>query len=506
LSFVPGGVLIRGGGVDRVNSEVLAPPVERSRENEQGMGYEYLDSQPTPTSADAPALRLIEVVWLLWSKRRFLVRLTAGGLVLFTIIAFLVPKRYTATVRLMPPDYTASSQLAMSLPSLSGGDEEAGGSSGGGGVGVGSVMGFASKLLGLSTSGSLIAGVAQSRTVEDDIIAQFGLMKLYGTKYPEDARKRLEGTTEIKEDTKTGIIALSFEDKDPQRAAAIAQAYVEDLNHVLASVNASSAHRERLFIDRRLAEVKKDLDASAKEFAEFASANSAINIPEQAKAMVGAAADLEAKLIAAQSMLGGLKQIYTDNNVNVRQMQASVAELQKQINQFGGKDVVPSGGSALPKGELYPSVRQLPLLGVKYLDLYRRTKINEAVFEFLTKQGEIARVEEARDVPSVQVLDPAAVPQKKTSPHRLLIMVIGMCFTFLAGVAWLVSGAYWDRIDHQEPWKVFTQEVFLRTKSRTWDSRAGVAIRAAARPLVDKVSSLRAGQAREDDSFPKPSP
>jgi uncharacterized protein involved in exopolysaccharide biosynthesis len=479
--------------VESVNSEVLVPPVERSQESEQGVGYEYLDSQPTSASADAPALRSIDVAWLLWRKRRFLVRLTAVGLVLFTIIAFQLTKRYTATVHLMPPDYSASSQLAMSLPSLSGGgDEEGGGGGGGGGsVGVGSVMGFASKLLGLSTSGSLIAGVAQSRTVEDDIIAQFGLMELYRTKYPEDARKRLEGTTEIKEDPKTGIIALSFEDKDPRRAAAIAQAYVENLNHVLAGVNAGSAHRERLFIDQRLVEVKKDLDASAKEFAEFSSANSAINIPEQAKAMVGAAADLEAKLIAAQSMLGGLKQIYTDNNVNVRQMQASVTELQKQINQFGGRDVIPSGGTTLPKSELYPSVRQLPLLGVKYLDLYRRAKINEAVFEFLTKQVEIARVEEARDVPSVQVLDPAAVPQKKTSPRRLLIMIIGMCFTFFGGATWLIGGAYWDRIDPQEPWKLLLQEVFLACKARSYDSRLGVAVRSGVRWLVNTISSWR---------------
>jgi uncharacterized protein involved in exopolysaccharide biosynthesis len=422
-------------------------------------------------------------------------------LVLFTVIAFTLQKRYTATAHLMPPDYSSSSQLAMSLPSLSGGDDQGGGSGGGGGggggIGVGSVMGVASKLLGLSTSGSLIAGVAQSRTVEDNIISQFGLMKLYRTKYPEDARKILEGTTEIKEDPKTGIIALSFEDKDPERAAAIAQAYVENLNHVLSGVNASSARRERIFIDQRLVEVKKDLDASAKEFAEFSSANSAINIPEQAKAMVGAAADLEAKLIAAQSMLGGLKQIYTDNNVNVRQMQASVAELQKQINQFGGRDVVPAGGSTLPKSELYPSVRQLPLLGVEYLELYRRTRINEAVFEFLTKQGEIARVEEARDLPSVQVLDPAVVPQRKTSPHRLLIMIIGMCFTFFAGATWLVSVAYWDRTDPQDPWKVFTQEVFLRVKARTFDSRVGVAIRAPARTLVNKVSSLRSSSDKQ---------
>lgn len=492
--------------MDPVNNEVLAPSVEHSQESEsRAVEYEYLDSQQTPTAADIPALRSIDVAWLLWSKRRFLARLSAGGLVLFTIIAFVLPKRYTGTAHLMPPDYSSTSELAMSLPSLSGGGEDSGGGGGGGGgagggLGVGSVMGFASKLLGLSTSGSLIGGVLQSRTVEDDVIAQFGLMKLYSVKYPEDARKRLEGVTEIKEDPKTGIISVSFEDKDPQRAAAVAQAYVEDLNHVLESVNASSAHRERVFIDQRLAEVKKDLDASAKEFAEFASANSAIDIPEQAKAMVGAAADLEAKLIAAQSMLGGLRQIYTENNVNVREMEASVAELQRQINEFGGRNVTPSGGSTLPKSELYPSVRQLPLLGVKYLDLYRRNKINEAVFEFLTKQNEIARVEEARDVPSVQVLDAAVVPQKKTSPHRLLIMFLGMCFTFFAGAGWFAAAARWERIDPQDPWKVFTQEVFLRGKARSWDSRVGVATRAVARKLSNRISSLRAARAHNDSA------
>jgi uncharacterized protein involved in exopolysaccharide biosynthesis len=495
--------------VDHINNEVLTPTAEQSSISAPESDYAYLESQQAASAANAPLLRSIDVAWLLWAKRRFLVRFTAAGIVFFIALALVLPKRYTGTAHLMPPDYSSTSALAMSLPALSsGGDEQGGGGgglgmggSGGGGMGVGSVMGFASKLLGLSTSGSLVTGVLQSRTVEDDIINRFGLMKRFGAKYPEDARKLLENVTEIKEDNKTGIISVSFEDKDPKLAAAVTQAYVEDLNHVLASVNASSAHRERIFIDQRLAEVKQDLDVSAKEFSEFSSANSAIDIPEQAKAMVSAAADLEAKLIAAQSMLNGLKQIYTENNVNVRQMEASVQELQKQINQFGGIDVSPKDGSTLPKSELYPSVRQLPLLGVRYLDLYRRNRINEAVFEFLTKQGEVARVEEARDVPSVQVLDPAVVPQKKTSPKRTLIVIIGTFFSLIVGVSWLVGNAYWERIDPQEPWKVFALAVFLEVKARTWDSRRGVAARTKAAGVFKKFSALRPGYSRNNGSF-----
>lgn len=488
--------------MDRINNEVLAPPNEPSHEGTQRLDYDYMESQPATTAAESTSLSSIEIAWLLWANRRSLMRFTAYGLLFFVVLALVLPKRYTAAAHLMPPDYSSTSSLAMALPALSSGGGEDGGSGGGGGgmglsggaggMGVGSVMGFASKLLGLSTSGSLITGVLQSRTVEDNLIDRFGLMQRFHAKYPEDARKYLEDVTEIKEDTKTGIITVSFEDKDPKLAAAVAQAYVENLNQVLASVNASSAHRERVFIDQRLAEVKQDLDVSAKEFSEFSSANSAIDIPEQAKAMVGAAADLEAKLIAAQSMLNGLRQIYTENNVNVRQMQASVDELKRQINQFGGRDVTPATGSTLPKTELYPSVRQLPLLGVKYLDLYRRNKINEAVYEFLTKQGEVARVEEARDVPSVQVLDPAVVPKKKTSPHRTLIVLIGTFCTFLFGSAWLVGTANWDRVDPQEPWKVFAQEVFMKVKKHTWDSRLGVSVRAKITAKFSKVSSTRA--------------
>jgi uncharacterized protein involved in exopolysaccharide biosynthesis len=473
--------------VQRTN-EVIAPTVEQPRESEQAVGYEALGLQQEQRVAQAPGFQPIDVAWLLWGERRFLARLTAAGLVAFTLAAFLLPKRYTATVHLMPPDYNSTSELALSLPGFSSGTDEGGGG-GGGGLGVGSVMGVASKLLGLNTSGSLITGVLQSRIVEDNVVNQFGLMKLYSVRYPEDARKALEGVTEVKEDSKTGIIGLSVEDKDPRQAAAIAQSYVENLNQALASVNASASHRERVFIEQRLAEVKKELDASAKEFSEFASANSAINLPEQAKAMVGAAADLQAKLIAAESLLKGLRQIYTDNNVNVRQMKAEIAELQQQINKFGGMDVTPADGSTLPRNELYPSIRQLPLLGVRYMDLYRRNKIDEAVYELLTKQREIARVQEARDVPSVQVLDPAVVPRKKTSPHRAWIILGGVCFSFLVGSIWLISRAHWERIDPQQPWKILAHEVFVSCKGRSWDSRIGLAIRSARRSFVSRISS-----------------
>lgn len=432
---------------------------------------------------EEPILRTVELAWMIWERRRFVGRFVFAGLLLSVLVAFLLHNRYTAVTRLMPPDYGSMSSLAMGLPGL---DSDTVGSAAGG-----SMLGMASRLLGLQTSGSLLIGVLQSRTVEDDIIKQFGLMDVYSSRYPEDAREKLEDYTTIKEDTKTGIITLSVEDEDPQRAAAMARSYVTEMNTILSKVNTSSAHRERVFIEHRLGEVKKELDRSAKEFSEFSSQNTAIDIPEQAKAMVTAAADLQAQLIAAESEVKALEQIYTSNNFRVRQARARVAELQRQLDKFGGMNVNPAGGSTLPKGELYPSIRQLPLLGVKYLDLYRRTKINEAVFELLTKQYELAKIQEARELPTAQILDLGVIPQKKSFPPRILIILGGTVVAFLLAAFWIREEAVWHRGDPQEPWKVLARDVGRTCRSYAWDSRVSKRFRYRASTALAKTRFFR---------------
>jgi len=432
------------------------------QKDEQGLAITPTIEPSNPleltAATDGHLIEPIEAAWLLWAKRRFLVWFTVVGLVLSTAVAFLLPKWYTATTRLMPPDYSSNSSLALALPALSGG------SGTGGGTGS-SITGLASRLLGMNTSGDLYIGVLRSRSVEDGVIKTFDLMKVYHARYAFAARKTLADLTSIKSDPDTGIITLAVTDKDPKRAAAMAQEYINGLNRVLARVNTSSAHRESVFLQQRLAAVKTQMEAAAKAFSEFSSKNAAIDIPAQAKAMVAAAADLQGQLIAAQAQLRGLQQIYTNKNTRVRALNAQVAELQDQINKFGGKDVNPATGSTLSKNELYPSVRQLPLLGVKYLDLYRENQIDEAVYELLTKEYEIAKLEEARDLPTAEVLDPADVPQKKSSPHRLYIMLAGMFLSFILATSWMLGRAFWERVDPRQPWKVLGMEVYGTCKN-----------------------------------------
>ena len=246
----------------------------------------------------------------------------------------------------------------------------------------------------------------------------------------------------------------------------MAQAYVEELNHLVAVLSTSSARRERIFLEERLQAVSQDLEAAEKDFRQFASKNTAIDVKEQGKAMVEAAALLQGQLIAAQSQYEGLRQIYTDNNTRVRSVKARIDELQRQLEKLGGKGESATTVSSESGGSMYPSIRKLPLLGVRYADLYRRTKIQETVLEALTKEYEMAKVQEVKEIPTVKVLDVANVPDKKSFPPRLLIMFLGTVMALAVAATWIFGKTMWDETDATDARKLFAQEVFSTVSAR----------------------------------------
>jgi capsule polysaccharide export protein KpsE/RkpR len=329
---------------------------------------------------------------------------------------------------------------------------------------MGSTIGsLGGDLLGMNTSADLFAGVLESRTVQNDLITKFDLRKVYGTKRWIDARKELSRQTDVSIDRKSGILTIQVTDHDPKRAAALTQEYVAQLNNVVTQLNTSSAHRERVFLEERLAQVKNELEGAEKDFSQFASKNATIDIKEQGKAMVEAAAILEGQLIAAKTELEGLRQLYTDQNIRVKTMQARVAELQRELMKMGGRAESNSTDSS-NDDQLYPSIRKLPLLGVTYADLYRRTKVEETVFETLTQQYEIAKVQEAKEVPSVKVLDPPEVPEKKVFPPRILLSLVGALLALAIGTCWIVANEGWERIDPQDPGKLLVLHIVQSVK------------------------------------------
>jgi ribonucleotide reductase alpha subunit len=136
----------------------------------------------------------------------------------------------------------------------------------------------------------------------------------------------------------------------------------------------------------------------------------------------------------------------------------------------------------------FPTIRNLPLLGAKYGDYYRRAKIQETVFEMLTEQYELAKVEEAKETPSVKVLDSAQVPEKKSFPPRLLIMFLGTFLVFSAAVVGVLGAEQWRAADPDDPRKILAKEVAHALKKRAhWFSRNGTAPEAAIESHGDKA-------------------
>ncbi|HLZ12312.1 MAG TPA: Wzz/FepE/Etk N-terminal domain-containing protein [Candidatus Acidoferrum sp.] len=449
----------------------------------------------TPLEPQADHLRL------LWERRRFFFRAGLAGLLFSTLLAFLIPKSYTSTTQLMPPDPQSASSTAIMAAMAA---------KAGGGFGA-----IAGDLLGLKSSGALFIGVLRSQTSQDRLIQQFDLKKVYGSKLVVDARIKLDENTSISEDKKSGIITISVTDRSPQRATALAGAYVDELNALVSELSTSSAHRERVFLEDRLKVAKQDLDDASSQLAQFSSKNNTLDMQTEGKAMLEAAGTLAGQLIAAQSELEGLRQIYTENNSRVRALNARVGELRKQLQKLSGtQESAPAGNAPMtnsangtapaaadplptqvaepsPGGKVgglpFPTIRNLPLLGAKYADFYRRAKIQETVFELLTEQYELAKVQEAKETPSVKVLDPPRIPEKKSFPPRLVIMSLGTFLVFALSVVWVLGLARWSEVDAQDPRKVLAKEVASTVMARMpWASRNGHASGMAG-PKTDNI-------------------
>jgi capsule polysaccharide export protein KpsE/RkpR len=400
--------------------------------------YEEHDQIAARSSATRLDISISELVGAVWNRRWWLAKVAGVGAIVALGIALLIHNQYTSRAQLMPPDSQSLSNISM-LSALAGGS---------GAIAPSLTGGFLSS----RTPGATFIGILNSETAQDDLIDRFDLRSVYHCKLYVDARAALSEATSIDEDKKSGIITISVNDRDKYRARDLTKAYVEELDKLVNKNSTSSAGRERVFLEERIKSVKSDLDTSTRALSNFSSRNATFDPQKQGEATVEAAGRLQGELILAQSELSGMKAEYTDDNMRVRAVQARVSELQRQLREMGGVGA-DANGNVANSDQLLPSVRQLPLLGVTYYDLYRQVTVQEAVYATLTKQYELAKVEEAKEIPPVKVLDEANVPERKSSPHRSLIVLLGAVIAALAGTTWIISGKLWNLIRSSYPAK-----------------------------------------------------
>ncbi|HEY1939524.1 MAG TPA: lipopolysaccharide biosynthesis protein [Candidatus Angelobacter sp.] len=411
-----------------------------------------LERRYSPIAPD-PDDRKAEKLWLLWRSRRFLWGVVWKTLVASIVVAFLIPAHYKSSVRFVPAENSTtnsgSSMMGLLSKAIGGSDSSA--------------MGFgidAASLLGAKTPGAFYVEVLKSRTVQDRLIDRFDLRARYRQKTYFEARKKLAKFTEVDEEKKSGVITLTVTDYEPKVAALIANAYIEELNRLAVDLNTSSAHRERQFLEERLSSAKQDLARASALLSQFTSSNSMVDPQNEGRAVMDAAARMQGELIASETELKGLQQIYSDDNVRVRTLKARMAELQSQLKKLVGK----TGDSGPPESfsldaSPYPSMHTLPALGSRYADLYREAKIQEAVYAFVTQQFEMARIQEAKELPIVRVMDAGVASEKKSSPIRSLIVAGSVLCAFILACFWVMGKYRWERVPVDDPYRLLAADI-----------------------------------------------
>jgi len=367
--------------------------------------------------------------WQVISKRKWgIIALCAVMTMGTLVVSFLLPKIYESTATLLP-------QLESNN-----------------GVGLGALFASgaassAAQSLGISLPGSpatptdVFTAMLKSRIMADDIIRRFDLMEHYETKTMHDARGSLEGATRIVV-TKEKVIKVAVEDKDPQLASDIANFYVANLDRLNQTLSVSKARENRKFIEQRVAETQTALVKVEDALKEFQTQNRTVAIEAQSKAMIEATAMIQAQIMAQEVQLQVMGSYLSSNNPEIARVQSSISELRKQLQIM---ETGKSGKERLPGDRLRPAITSVPTLALEYGRLARDLKVQETLYALLISQYEQAKLTEARDTPTVQVLDPAIPAERKSRPKILLNVLIAGILSLFVGLFWAFVRGAMDR-------------------------------------------------------------
>jgi tyrosine-protein kinase Etk/Wzc len=342
---------------------------------------------------------------------------------LAVIVTLLIPNRYTATATILPPQQ--NSPLGAALLSQMGNLGSIGSVASGLGLGGG---------LGLKNPVDLSMALLKSRSVEDAMVRRFDLTELYKEKRMSDARKAFEEHCDIESNLKDGLIRISIKDRNPQRAADLANAYVEEYKKFSANLAVTEASQRRLFFDQQLEQAKNNLAAAEEAMKSAEQTSGLIQLDNQAKALIETVAALRAQIAAKEVQIRGMSLFAAENNPDLLLAREQLIELQRQLKQLGGSQASFDSDLIVPRGKL-------PQAGMDYIRKLRDVKYSELIFELLAKQFEAAKLDEAREGSLVQVVDPAVPPDRKSFP-RLSIVVPA------ATLSWLLLAIFWVLLRH----------------------------------------------------------
>jgi tyrosine-protein kinase Etk/Wzc len=368
------------------------------------------DTHETGKSSDD--VSLIDLLIVIGRRKKFLVVSTIAVGILTLIVTLLIPKRYTATVTVLPPQQGSS--LSSALLSQVGN--------------LGALGSLAGGSLGLKNPADMTVALLKSRSVEDAMIQRFDLMKLYKEKRLSDARKSLENHTSIESNIKDGLIRIEIEDRDPKRASDMANAYVDEYQKFSQHLAIGEAGQRRLFFEHQLVGAKNDLAGAEEALKASQQKSGMIQLDSQAKALIESVAALRAEITAKEVEISSLSLSETSNNPDIRMAREQLAALQSQLRRIGGTQSGEDSDLIVPRGKI-------PQAGMDYVRKLRDVKYNEMIFEILAKQFEVAKIDEAREGAIIQVVDAAVPPDKKSFPKISLIVPAATLIWFVLAIS-----------------------------------------------------------------------
>jgi len=374
------------------------------------------------SSAD-DEVSLLDIAIILAKHKKLILGLPFLAAVIAAGITLLMPNWYTATAKLLPPQQSQSNAVAIlgQLGALSGGTSAA---------------------LGIKNPSDIFVAMLKSRTISDAIIERFGLKEIYGEDYLQDARKVLLRNVDILAG-RDGVITLEVDDKSPRRAADMANAYIEELERLTRKLAIGEAGQRRLFFEKQLKQAKDDLTLAETALTTFQVEKKVLNPQGQASLAISAAAGLQAQIAAKEIQIASLKSFATLENPDLLRAQEELGGLKSQLAKV-------ARGGAGDAGDVLLSIGKAPGQAADYVRRFRDVKYYETLFELLAKQYEIARIDEAKDATLIQVLDRAIEPERKSSPKRLLIVLLTGCAASVLVVLAVFMAQAWKRAQ-QDP-------------------------------------------------------
>ena len=361
----------------------------------------------------AEEISLIDLLIVLAEQRRMILYVAVSFFVLSVILSLLLPKKYTATVTLLPPQQ--SSSISSAVVSQLGN--------------LGGMAALAGNSLGIKNPNEMYVAMFKSRTVEDAMVKRFGLLQQNG--YASVARKNLENRTTVDGSAKDGLIHISVVDADPNRAAELANGYVEQFRDLSEHLAITEAGQRRVFFERQLGEAKENLVKAEEALKRTQQSTGLIQLDSQSRALIESAAALRAQVTAKEVQIQGMESYATSENAELVKAERELDSLRAQLAKLGGSEDSASSGFLVPKGKV-------PEAGLEYIRKVRDVKYYETIFEILARQFEFAKLDEAKQGASIQVVDAAVPPDMRSSPKRTLIVIGGT----LAGLVFGIIAAF----------------------------------------------------------------